>query len=136
MRSNELRIGNWVQSDPDYPRHIFGIVKEIKEDEIISEYNQRGDRISMPLTDYKSIPLTPEILEKAGFEYYAWPSFLDFTHYIKNDFILRETGSGYSFFNTSSCDNSERQFLVQLSHLHQLQNLYFALTGEELPIEL
>jgi len=38
----------------------------------------------------------------------------------------------FNLFNSSECDSSEIQFIKKLSYVHQLQNLYFALTQEEL----
>jgi len=118
VKANELRLGNLV----------YGF-KTIWQIDFTDFRNYDTDTGELP---YDPIQLTPEILERCGFQYYAWPDFLQFSHFIKNDFILRETDSGYSFFNTSKCDNSQRQHLVIIRHLHQLQNLYFALTGEEL----
>lgn len=126
IKANELRLGNWV-----YSLFIAHEPKKIPT-QIISI---TGDNTDGQYDEMEPIPITPEILEKCGFEYFAWPDFLEFTHYIKDDFILRETDSGYSFFNTSKCNGADRQHLVIIQYLHKLQNLYFALTGEELEVK-
>ena len=41
----------------------------------------------------------------------------------------------FNIFNHSECDFTEMQYLTEVKFVHQLQNLYFALTGEELTIK-
>lgn len=74
------------------------------------------------LTDYEPIELTEEILLKCGF---VNCGILENHFYIKGMLVWK----------------CEEMFIhdktgVQLKHLHQLQNLYFALTNEELIINL
>ena len=88
--------------------------------------------------EYKPIPLTEEWLQKFGFEKRdkneRWPidSFKKVIlnrgvihFYMKADGVDCEIGnkSGYSFGKP------------KIKYVHQLQNLYFALTGEELTIK-
>lgn len=69
------------------------------------------------------IPLTPEILEKCGF-----------VHTVGNNYetinfrVWLESTGTYIFF--------ERKIRLRLDYLHQLQNLYYALTNTELKINL
>lgn len=68
------------------------------------------------------IPLTEEWLVKFGFEKKrGWD---DSPFYKKNDVDIYIV-SDKSFTN---------ELDVPIKHVHQLQNLYYALTGEELPI--
>lgn len=61
------------------------------------------------------IPLTEEWLLKFGFEK-AYETCYQYKDFILNDkFIMMDI-----------------DITIQLKHVHQLQNLYFALTGEEL----
>lgn len=121
INANELRIGNWVR------------------------YHHDGGFIDAPifhLTDEDvrvlPIPLTPEILEKAGFtmsdtiwdeDYLSFranetqPNEIEIK-YIDNVIIL---GTGDSYYDVE---------LTHIKHLHQLQNLIFALTGQELEINI
>ena len=63
----------------------------------------------------KPIPLTEEWLLKFGFEK-AYETCYQYKDFILNDkFIMMDI-----------------DITIQLKHVHQLQNLYFALTGEEL----
>lgn len=121
MKVNELRIGNWIIYEQTSHR-ITGIHDN---DKISSRWRKQSD--SEPdyihsINDINPIPLTPEILEKAGFVY-------DSVTYYKNNVHIGEFKSGlflHSVLNKVS---------PKIEYLHQLQNLYFALTGEELIIE-
>ena len=118
VQFNELRVGNLVHVG----NGIYERVLEILCDSITTETKQG-------IFDFEGIPLTPEILEKAGFIlrgfYYHFPNHDIFKleqYKLKNSYWLRH--------NTQSIDS------VRINYLHQLQNLYFSLTGEELQIEL
>lgn len=112
MKENELRIGNWV----DYSGSIIPVA---------SIY------IGQSTLEYADpIPLTPEILEKAGFE---WSIYHQAFHKENFEFDINECfPKGYSL------STFKRRFLIvsKIKYLHQLQNLYYALTGEELEIKL
>lgn len=115
MKANELRIGNLLEF------RVTCKVCEIQEncfyvnDELGTEYKNT-------ICDIKPIPLTEEWLLKFGFE---------------NDTITA-TKKGFDFsigFYASGfylCKSLDEMFGVEIKHVHQLQNLYFALTGEEL----
>jgi hypothetical protein len=120
IQANELRVGNWLIN----PFGGKGTVESIYLDSVkLKESNS-----FVPLVHCKPIQLTDEILLKCGFkkgdEYYFlngyWASF-------DADFPL-------CFGNEGCC---QREIIKQnIQHLHQLQNLYFALTGQELQITL
>jgi hypothetical protein len=110
--ASELRIGNYlnIHGDPA-PIQIGWFYLIAKGDE---------------LPPHEPIPLTPEILEKAGFVYDK------ITHY-KNILMLAEGDNGFDVWVKHFGEGNR---INAVKHLHQLQNLYFALTGEELNIEL
>lgn len=112
IQANELRIGNWVYQNQrnDFVRIDGGDIWNIQSN-IITE------------KDIKPIPLTPEILEKAGFK-----ESLISKDYIYKGFMMLHKTEGYM------C--SPFDFMKKVTYVHELQNLYFALTGEELNIEL
>lgn len=122
IKANELRIGNLVEHDE------FGIcrVEMINRDSTLLAHGLFDTLVPNDL--FIAIPLTPEILEKAGFEYVGQTtlSIDDVPVYFK--FIKGEVGC-YAFY-------LNKQVAVPCKHLHQLQNLYFALTNEELNIQL
>jgi len=118
MKSTELRQGNIL----DYYGQIV-IVLEIKRNENIElGYFTNSIGFERKLTEKhspKQIPLTEEWLLKFGYDlitenHYAIPGHLIWKC---NDLFM--------------CDKNGRI----IKHVHQLQNLYFALTGEELQIK-
>lgn len=131
MDAKELRIGNYIQSEPlSIPR--VGIITD-------GVVQTTGYGISVIESDtnnsmgFRSIPLTAEWLIRFGFKYkspgaggqdqwagYGFWSFND-VHFlgIKDGKIL--------YFN--------RDRRTQIAYVHQLQNLYFQLVGEELIIK-
>jgi len=122
MKANELRIGNYVQ----YPN----LKKPIRVSFI--------DTTETNTTRAQPIPLTEEWLLKFGFYFVI----------AINNRYLKDYGA---FYFTIMIMNDDKSYQVSLSnhekregesiyvvglgiikHVHQLQNLYFALTGEEL----
>lgn len=79
----------------------------------------------MFLDDISGIPLTPEILESCGFEKHAASTYAHINQNLSYVFKISHIGDGkwYSINTTAN---------IPTKYLHQLQNLYFALTNEEL----
>jgi len=130
MEAKDLRIGNWiypnVENATPYP------VIAILEDNVVCSramHVHQSDTV-IPYQDVEPIPLTPEILEKCGFDYIDMYSSLIGNLYFKITF----GGNGLIFHYNHHCNPKNRQ--VSVLHLHQLQNLYYSLTGEELPIKI
>jgi len=124
MEAKELRIGNYIIEDGTiYISGLKMFERPLRLEDFRVDYDNWPDHWDMIVP----IPLTEEWLLKLGFEY---REFLD------NFFIeIGEQGAIFIFENITAylCEtNSEKQFLCNLEHVHQLQNLYFALTGEEL----
>lgn len=123
IKAQELRIGNWVC----IPEFSNGIISEISRNSLWVTFNDRSFSESAQTYEHiQPIPLTPEILEKAGFV----KTWIDNENtrcwdYELNEFHLHVLGNDLITFMTR-----------KINDLHQLQNLYFALTGEELNIEL
>lgn len=131
IKANELRIGNWINGIENYFGN--GTPKPIQVDSIISD----GDKIKVNLVIYEDgetncakdispIPITDEIMLKCGFR-------RDGSYWANNTVNLPIMPTIY---NTEMILVPNRSCAVMISSLHQLQNLYFALTGEELKIEL
>lgn len=122
IQANELRIGNWVQVAGIYKSSILraGLVRVDAELILLVE---AGKILVL------GIPLTPETLEQAGLP--VKTDDLSWVVVVKAgtiDIILRPNGT--------YIDGVDWEQIKQVEYLHQLQNLYFALTGEELKIEL
>lgn len=73
---------------------------------------------------YDPIPLTPEILEKCGFVF-------DTVTYQIGNIMLSECDGYFNFWLNQLYQGSIRK----IYSLHQLQNLFYALTGQELEIK-
>lgn len=118
MEANELRLGNLVTATLTNEIYEIGIwaLRVIEDGNYQNSYDTETKV-------YEPIPLTEEWLLKFGFEKNN-----------NNQFILME-GSVDILFNKDlngwTCDGIN--FSINMTeHVHQLQNLYFALTGEEL----
>jgi hypothetical protein len=101
------------------------------------------------------IPLSPEILVNAGFappvlrpETSDWSDSYDLDgvdfngvtdiHSIDGWYICLYDGKWYHCYENAGYDEEAHIYTIGIGfeHLHQLQNLYHALTGKELNIEL
>ena len=118
MKANELRIGNWY-TYADYDGIVYRTIKEIK----FNEFGFLGDYDGVNFEICKPIPLTEEWLLKFGFEKHNkeyWYKDI-FVGLDDNSFNLKE-GIGV--------------YLTDVLYVHSLQNIYFALTGEELTLKV
>jgi hypothetical protein len=123
IQPNELMLGNWVR----YGSNILKVVG-IKlypvggAAEITTQHHINGNS-----DYYDPIPITPEILEKAGFEKY-----LDESNWLLGeDFCLH-----YYMATGGYCFKYKDYKSITIQYLHQLQNLYYVLKGTELNINL
>ena len=108
MKTNELRIGNWVN-------YCNG--KRILDAELFLQ-------LLKYTTPFDPIPLTEDWFLKFGIER---RQIKDLISYNTNQLELYQYASNNNkiFFEHAHGE-------VELKYVHQLQNLYFALTGEEL----
>lgn len=123
IKENELRVDNWVK---DSRTNTLVQIGGIHVSGIIYVYDKDYDDWKRSI-EPEAIPLTHGILEKAGFKQ-SRGSYRMFWHLEKIE--IRFFDSGLAKFKISSSHQ------VKIESLHQLQNLYFALTGEELSINL
>lgn len=129
--AEELRIGNYLQT---YMMFCDGI-SECREVpiSIIKVSVKDIEIIQSLLHTYNPIPLTPEILAKCGF---IDPSSNDMglrMHFSKNEEICWYRQDGGLRHQTIGSGWTR---LLDIKHLHQLQNFIFALYGRELTILL
>lgn len=111
MKANDLRIGNWVfDIDSQSFKKIHGFFLENKE-----HYG------------LKPIKLTEGWLINYGFDYFKSNN----SYQLDVDLgfsIWGRIESGFNVYvNSDSCGQT-------IKYVHQLQNLYFALTGKELKL--
>lgn len=134
IKANELRIGNWVtKTDKNYTVAI----------------NMLHDIATSENFPIERIPITAKILESAGFEKettegkgdYAecWDLRIGYNDW-DQDFFLRITDPDAEIdmclIFSRDVPESNCQIIQKPQFVHQLQNLYFALTGNELEITL
>ena len=121
IKANELRIGNKVSNDRCICEinHIYGM------DFInCSLKTKQGNYINAHYDLIEPVPLTEEILLKCGFK----PIGIDGNRWVLQLCIGEYfTIEAYNYiFYCTLCT------WVEFKYFHQLQNLYFALTGSEL----
>jgi hypothetical protein len=126
MKLKELRIGNYIKlmlNDEE-----FAIVQVTLND---------FDAIDNKKGVYEPLPLTEDWLLKHGFSVKNF----DYSIPISECKVMwltlipqNEECTEYSVCVTQTDEDQEDQnaFLSDISYVHQLQNLYFALTGKEL----
>lgn len=135
MEAQELRLGNWVFGyDPqehNHPQTGYFKVHSIEEGRINA---WRVDGFETESATCNPIPLTPEILEKAGFE--KWENSDAFSVEFKDGNTFQFRLPDEYFLGGQDSVTGGHGFTGKIQHVHQLMNLYFALTGEELNIEL
>jgi len=130
IESRELRIGNWVL---DETRLLF-----------IKVTGKMISKIDDKKLTVLPISLTPEILLECGFQKkesiekgLLWVVYLD-----KMDTFFYDFDSGFLYKINEYTNNiiNELHFrgveLARVDYLHDLQNIHFAITGEELEINL
>jgi hypothetical protein len=124
IKAEELRIGNFFYPDVDGDAYAKITAKDILE------------LYSDPLDDYyKSLPLTEDWLVKFGFEEY-----IDFGYKTGNFDKVPLCGFTYSI-NTNKVmimhkgNNISHWLDIKIKYVHQLQNLYFSLTNQELEVK-
>jgi hypothetical protein len=110
---NELRIGNFLQWKSDIPNNYFN-VKSVED-----EYDW--------YEEYKGVPITKEWLLNFGFKF----STKQRSYSVIYDFI-----DSYKTFKVEICGNGVylSNGTTYIKYIHQLQNLYFAITQKELTL--
>lgn len=137
MEANELRLGNLVS----YGVHDVKI-KSIHTESVLKnkvtvyvEISEKLRNYCLYIEEIHPIPLTEEWLLKCGFEN-------DYESRFRKCFVLVSTDMSFTY-NLSKHEKELSRFDIKglginlncTKYVHQLQNLYFALTNEELIIK-
>lgn len=142
MEIKELRVGNLL-----YRNGIMEVLGIGANNKLIiyDHYNKERLPYGLDVASFKGIELTPEWLEKFKFNKH---------HYLGHDIMWRHPNDKKTVEETlHSCNfywqdkkfvfievvNDHGEYATfpvgHIKYIHQLQNLYFALTGEELAID-
>jgi len=133
MKATELRIGNNVSVEKD--SFVVTGINQMFNDEPYEIQLKGSDDLfqDVGIEDINPIPLTKEWITKLGGNLYPDGCYLSVTNlkaelhfdfYDRTDEIVTTLKSSFSDL-----------ILDRIYFVHQLQNLYFALTGEELHLE-
>lgn len=127
IQAQELRIGNKVKDENGF---IFDVVGLGKGWITVDFHGNEGDVWEF---DFKNsfpygILLTEEILLKCGFEKSTDGDHFFIGHY---GFCFIHDGQDYCLKPLIN----EPMIVAYCRHLHQLQNIYYAITGQELTIK-
>ncbi|MGE5520232.1 MAG: hypothetical protein ACM3VS_09930 [Candidatus Dadabacteria bacterium] len=131
---NELRVGNYVMVNDDI--HIISMINNndtfssstvfIKKDGLESSANA-----SCKSSNLQPIPLTDKLLEECFFKFHRHFKFWQLITI--NDEKQSEMDIDVDY---SVIDFMRRPVVKRITSLHQLQNIYFALKGNELKVNL
>ena len=143
MKATELRIGNWVLIPtnnqimiPSFPEKVKGIGIFGGIDFTEPEY---PDNLIIPAIHCAGIPLTEEWLLKFGF----WRNNnLCKRWFLAEAYLLERGWTQHRFYiylekkriSARHGCMGDSNHLKYLKYVHEFQNLFFALTGEELEI--
>lgn len=129
MIASELRLGNWI--------NVKCIAKEALFDDFDPQqcniHNLQGILSGNDDFLYEPIPITEDWLVRFGFKNPYEP----FWFYLEIEsprfivYVNPET-RGIALFDEA--DEEQYTHYIELNYVHQLQNLYFALTGTELSL--
>lgn len=144
MTTNELRRGNLVLWNPqsNHPESTLPLVQvvitSILEDQLGYVAPNIDNRVEpfeddliekeaphKPLSEFTPLPLTAELLKKYGYQTNDISG--DAAIYIKEPLQVELKTDKASVVRLNN-------FELQYAYFHQLQNLHYALTGEELEI--
>ena len=120
MKATDLRIRNLVWwKDPE--------TGDLMEDFLDAEDIGLFDSDASYASKHLPIPITPELLERAGFKINTPVSSRE---YIKDESIKMVDHYDKWLYIQSNWESG-----IFIEYIHQLQNLYFALTEKELEIK-
>jgi len=125
LKATELRVNNYLEfKDTIFQVEIITLTGGLQIYRI--DYDSGYQFIIGQVKDFKPIPLTEEWLIRFGFDKKGEQYFKGYCY---------EIGMMLNSNNEWYIDDGIRTFDLPLKYVHQLQNLYHSLTGEELTIK-
>ena len=136
LSAQELRIGNWVY-DGEHTQFPMQVVTICKDWVHLDFHGNEGGVWEADIKDLRPIPITVEILKKAGFKWAVGYGHKQLDEnkcmqYYKHESRLRVWYRGKH-------EELPGEVIYEchgIHYLHELQNAYYMATGEELQIEL
>ena len=132
MKANELRLGNLVYGVSDRIEKVTHITeKEVKTNLLKLDAESQ----LLNFNDIRPIPLTEEWLLKFGFEFNHqneyWKHYQNDKGFNISQWVHPTKFAGFEKFGAFYYGDS----YLEVKYVHTFQNLYFALTGEELEVK-
>lgn len=141
IKATDLRVGNFIYDHKNKKKEVAYV------GETIGLFNKIGGTqkyqydpiFSGDINDLKPIPLTPKILKQYGFEYGVTGTGEDKVQFWDKKTPEHKHSFGSFYFSVVKWYEGEFTFSHQsirsdCKYLHQLQNLWFSLTGQELQV--
>ena len=141
MKANDLRIGNWIR----YENKLVQVV-QLSSLMILCQRDENQFLVNHEPEIFQPIELTEEILLKIGFkkerQLLSYLFYLDYEidkdNIILVKYIIYPKAPSLLKIIASQGGNYECfEFIKRgIKYLHQLQNAYYCLTGQELKVKL
>lgn len=123
IKLSEIRLGNIVCCNSGYPRS-----SNKPEPVTALQISVIGHMPKGECQNYDYVPLDEEWLRRMGFQNSGM-------YWFEGHIRVWEWGLLRITYHTEPLEDKEWQKGIQMTYVHQLQNYYFALTGEELTIK-
>jgi len=132
-----LRIGNIVGDPHNDGTHAPVIIVDLYGDNKVSYKTKEGETCIAPTGELEGIPITEEWLIRFGFQRFPLPYQSEHFHRLPNGFEVMICGDGKirRIITFAGAVGYSMQGGLGIPSVHDLQNLYFALTGEELKLK-
>ena len=124
----ELRIGNFILYKGSIQKiSLISNENGLEGNSFINYEFNEGNNVSCDSEHLQSISITDEVLQKFGFVLHNYLGFWQKITTVSGKRCEMDINKDYSII-----DFMRRPVVKNVSTLHQLQNIYFALTGSEL----
>jgi len=115
IQANELRIGNYYIDITDELRELSGYE--------LWQMTVKENKGNLGIMEYQPVPITQQRLIDLGFEDIGGHEYI-----LGNALMLDNAYTDKGVWNFVY----ENSYITEFNYIHQLQNLYFAITGKEL----
>lgn len=124
MTTQELRLGNYVLHNGNKC-----IITAIDYDEV--QVDEQGIYMRLPIEDIEPIPLTKKLMTQLGFEEDRIVGFV----YSKDSLIHVNLAKPDKSYKNIHSGWASVTLFIHCKYLHELQNAFYAITGEELEVK-